>query len=263
MNESLKDELDPFRVIVGVLVNRGDSDVLLGVSTATGLRVDLRVSDAENATHKTRIRALAPRILAAYDALDDQARLNVARAALSNFPQPYHDTKDRAVAALAAAGWEMRGDDLVVVSPDVREMFFPSGSPWDAHVVLCAVFGEAKTDLTIIDAYADSTVFAMLASRPLAGLTVRILCARYARAVAAEARAFMAQYAGVKVEVREARDFHDRFVVIDEQACVHVGASIKDAGKTAFMVSRVEDPENLQAIRAALRTSWTAARQLL
>jgi len=36
-------------------------------------------------------------------------------------------------------------------------------------------------------------------------------------------------------EVRKAQDFHDRFIVLDENICVHVGASNKDAGKTAFM----------------------------
>ncbi len=263
MAGSSKNDLDPFRVIVGVLVNRGDSDLMVGVSTATGLRFDLTLSDEQAATHKTRVRALLPRICAAYDALDDQARLAAARVALANFAPAYWETKERVVAALAAAGWVMQGDELVVGSQDVREMFFPSGSPWDAHVVLRGVFAEAKESLTIVDAYDDGTVFQMLAARPLTGLTVRILCARYAPAVAAAARAFMGQHAGVTVEVRQAKDFHDRFIIIDEQACVHVGASIKDAGKTAFMVSRVEDPANVHAILEALRSSWAGATQLV
>jgi hypothetical protein len=258
-----KNDLDPFRVIVGVLVNRADSDLFVGVSTATGLRFDLRMSDEQAATHKTRIRALLPRILNAYDAMDDQARLTAARVALANFAPSYWETKDRAIAALSAAGWQLRGEDLVVSSPDVREMFFPKGSPWDAHVVLRDVLGEAKATLTVVDAYADGTLFQMLASRPLAGLTIRILCTKYATSVAAEARTFMAQHAGVAVKVREAKDFHDRFIIIDEEACVHVGASIKDAGKTAFMVSRVQDPDNLAAILATLGGSWRTAKQLL
>jgi hypothetical protein len=90
-------------------------------------------------------------------------------------------------------------------------------------------------------------------------LRVRILCSRYAPAVAAEAQLFVAQHSGAVIEVRQTKDFHDRFIVIDGQSCVHVGASIKDAGKTAFMISRVEDQQNRDNLLAAIDTSWNAA----
>jgi hypothetical protein len=263
MDQAAKNNLDPFRVIVGVLATRGDSDLLVSVVSATGLRVDLRLSEREDANHRTRIRALLPRIFAVYDELDDPARLAAANVALGNFSPAYPDTKARAVEALARAGWEVRGDALVVGSPDLREMFFPKGSPWDAHVALREIFKEAQTTLTIVDSYPNSIVFQMLLTRPLPGLTVRILCGAKGPAVAAEAKSFMSQNPGVTVEVRQGKDFHDRFIVIDEQSCVHVGASIKDAGKTAFMVSRVEDQEIRKAILTAIRTSWESALPLL
>ena len=75
-------------------------------------------------------------------------------------------------------------------------------------------------------------------------------------AVAAGARAFIEQHPGVTVEVRSTTDFHDRFIVLDRSVCVHVGASIKDAGKKAFMVSRIEDPSNREAMLRQLDESW-------
>jgi hypothetical protein len=258
-----KNDLDPFRVIMGVLATRGDSDLLVGVASATGLRVDLTMSEPESYSNKTRIRALLPRIFVAYDNLGDEARLAVANVALRNFGSAYHDTRDRAVEALALAGWEVRGQELVVGSPDLREMFFPKGSQWDGYVVLRGIFDEAQHCLTIIDSYTDRTVFQMLVTRQLSGLTVRILCGASGPSVAAEAKAFMAQHPGVTVAVRQGKDFHDRFIVIDDRSCVHIGASIKDAGKTAFMISRVEDDVNLHAILDAANTAWAAARQLL
>lgn len=263
MNPTTKSELDPFRVIIGVLATRQDSDLLVGVANAAGLRVDLVLSERDAGSHKTRIRAILPRILAAYDALGDEARLAAANVALRNFGPAYPDTRTRAVEALALAGWEVHGDALVVGSAPLREMFFPSGSQWDGHVVLRGVLGEAKRTLTIVDAYTDGTVFHMLAARSPVGLTVRLLCGRSGPAVAAEGQRFMQQHTGVTLEVRQSRDFHDRFVVIDDQSCVHVGASIKDAGNTAFMVSRVEDPDNLAALLAALAASWAAGTKLL
>lgn len=35
--------------------------------------------------------------------------------------------------------------------------------------------------------------------------------------------------------------FHDRFLIIDEATAFHIGASIKDAGKKCFGISRIED----------------------
>jgi hypothetical protein len=263
IDQVVRSNLDPFRVIVGVLATRGDSDLFAGVVSAAGVRVDLRMSEGEGESHKTRIRALLPRIFAAYDELDDQSRLAAANVALGNFGPAYPDTKARAIEALARAGWEVRGDALVVGSPDLREMFFPKGSPWDAHVVLRGTFSEAQTTLTIVDPYTDGTVFKMLAARPLSGLTVRILCGASGPSVAVEAKSFMTQYPGVTIEVRQGKDFHDRFIIIDDHSCIHVGASIKDAGKTACMISRVEDQGNLQAVLAAIRAAWGSARQLL
>ena len=142
-------------------------------------------------------------------------------------------------------------------------MFFPKGSPWDAHVAIRSVFNEAQRSIMIVDSYTDGTVFQMLVSRLLTGLRVCILCGTYGLAVAAEARTFMTQHSGVIVEVRQSRDFHDRFIIIDDQSCIHVGASIKDAGKTACMVSRVEDDKNRLAILNAILDSWSNATQLL
>lgn len=37
------------------------------------------------------------------------------------------------------------------------------------------------------------------------------------------------------------RSFHDRFLILDREAVYHVGASLKDAGKRCFAVTRLQD----------------------
>ncbi len=245
--------LDPFRALIGVLERRANSDVLRAAVNAAGLIFDSSLSANDAFSHTTRIRALVPRILNAYDALDQQDQLSVARTVLLS-------TNDEEIAAtLERLGWSIQNGDLVVKTPDVREVFFPKGSPWDAHVVLQALFAEARQSLTIIDAYADTTIFQMLSGRSVAGLTVHILCSKYAPALSAEAKRFVAQYGGVTVEIRQSRDFHDRFVMIDRETCVHIGASIKDAGRTACMIIRVEDDLTRSALLCALTTAWEEA----
>jgi hypothetical protein len=249
-------ELDPFRIILGVVES---SDTLTRVAHAAGLRFDLALTEREEGAHKTRIRAYLPRILAAYDAVDDEQQLTVARAAVGELMAIDRHAAARVSEALARVGWEIRDSDLAIRTPEVREVFFPKGSPWDAFVVLRDLFGTAKAELVIVDAYCDGTAFQMLAPRDVTGLRVRVLCLAYAAAVAAEAKRFTAQHPGVDIQVRQAKDFHDRFVVIDGTDCIHIGASIKDAGKTAFMVSRLEDDANRNVLLTSIEASWIGA----
>ena len=173
--------LDPFRALIGVLERRSNSDALRAAANAAGLVFDSSMSEKEAYSHTTRIRTLVPRILKAYDLLEERDQLSAARTVLVS-------THDAEIAAtLEKLGWSVQDGELVVKVADVREVFFPKGSPWDAHVVLRGLFAEATSDLTVVDAYADTTIFQMLSARPVAGLTVRILCSKYVRAIAAEA----------------------------------------------------------------------------
>jgi hypothetical protein len=92
----------------------------------------------------------------------------------------------------------------------------------------------------------------------MTGLLVQVLCSKSATEVAAAAKRFVAQYPGGSVEVRRSKDFHDRFVVLDDRACFHIGTSINHAGRTAFMVSKLEDETNRSALLAAVKEAWAA-----
>ena len=253
-----RNDRDPFRVIIGLI---NDSDVLTHAAYAAGLRFEGVLSEAEAYSHKTRVRALAPRILAAYDALDPDDQITAAQAAVCAL-RPSGFDMDTVANGLAMAGWELRDTGFVVRSPETREIFFPSGSPWDAFVVLRDLFAEAKKSIVIVDPYCNTTVFEMLAERPLDTLDIRILCSTNASGFAAGSKAFMAQYQGVTIQVRTTNDFHDRFIVLDGTTCVHVGASIKDAGKKACMVAKIEDPCNRDAILQQLDKSWEAGESI-
>ena len=52
---------------------------------------------------------------------------------------------------------------------------------------------------------------------------------------------FNAQYP--KLSVKTTTDFHDRFLIIDKVEVYHIGASIKDAGKKSFGITKIEDED--------------------
>ena len=255
---AINTELDPFRVILGVVAARHSSDVFLEIAHASGLRFDATLSGADAYSHSTRLRALIPRVISAYDELTEPTNQLGAANALIAAVRKREDLLNEIGDALRRVGWDISDEELVVSDPDIREMFFPKGSRWDAYVVLRNLFAEASKELVIVDGYCDNTVFELLAARGQRPLTVRILCCQSATSLAGEAKTFIAQFSGWTIHIRKARDFHDRFVVIDGTSCVHVGASINGAGKTAFMISRLEDPDNRDALLKQIESSWSA-----
>jgi hypothetical protein len=81
---AINTELDPFRVILGVVATRNNSDLFLDVAHASGLRFDPALSGGDAYSHTTRLRALIPRVISAYDELREPAnRLGAAIALLA------------------------------------------------------------------------------------------------------------------------------------------------------------------------------------
>ena len=57
---------------------------------------------------------------------------------------------------------------------------------------------------------------------------------------------FNQQYPVLSVDYTE--EFHDRFLIVDENLAYHIGASLKDAGKKCFAINRIEDRANIRDI---------------
>jgi len=67
-----------------------------------------------------------------------------------------------------------------------------------------------------------------------------------------EINAFESQYGKLKIGFTD--EFHDRFLILDNELLFHIGASIKDAGKKAFGISVISDKEYLKNILARVST---------
>src|SRR5258708_6551544 len=105
-----KTELDPFRVILGVVAGRGSSDFLVDVAHATGLRFDAALSGGAAYSHTTRLRALIPRVINAYDELAEPAAQMGAANALIAAVRKRTDVLSDVTDALRRVGWDIRDD---------------------------------------------------------------------------------------------------------------------------------------------------------
>ena len=141
----------------------------------------------------------------------------------------------------------------------IRELFFPDYSQHDAYVSIRAILSRATKQIEIVDPYIDQSILTVLSTFIEPGMSVRILTSKLPADFILEAGKWLIQYAGVHLEARTTKTFHDRFIVLDSDGCWHVGCSLKDAGNKAFMISELEDENNRTALLAQVATSWNGA----
>ena len=257
MNSS-KSVLDPWRILLSHLMALDSYDIP-GIIDRTGMVLDWSLTERENYSHKYRRDALRPRIITAYNSLppDDQLRVSHAIAAeLSKTGRTDEINND-----LKRIGWKIENNNLVPVGADVRELFFPKDTEHDAYVEIRKTFQEASTSIYVIDPYLDSSIFTVLKTIPLVSINVRLFTFKIPSDFALESRKFLLQYANYSIELRKTREFHDRFIIIDNLKCWHIGCSIKDAGKKAFMISVIEDDTNRNALMKQIEDTWINSQE--
>jgi len=95
----------------------------------------------------------------------------------------------------------------------------------------------AKKSITIIDNYIDDTVLNHLTKRNN-GVKVTIFTKTISKQLALDIKKFNAQYP--PIEIKEFKNSHDRFIIIDNKTVYHFGASLKDLGKKWFAFSKMD-----------------------
>jgi hypothetical protein len=70
---------------------------------------------------------------------------------------------------------------------------------------------------------------------------ILILTSKIPADFALEGMKFTQQHKSFALETKQTKDFHDRFIIIDDSACYLLGASIKDAGSKGFTIVPLHD----------------------
>jgi len=218
------------------------------------LTVDWTLAEKQDHSNATRWSAYRPRIDLAYDALsNDDDRLRVAFIVGRELAQRGLATEINA--GLGEIGWQLRDNRLVPVVGEVRELFFPEHKQHDAYVEIRSILQKATTSITVVDPYVDDSILVLLSTAINTATLVSLFTAKFPADFVLEARKWISQHA-VRLEIRTGKEFHDRFIVLDGVLCWHIGCSIKDAGKKAFMLSQVEDVENRKTLIEQIQRAW-------
>ena len=125
-----------------------------------------------------------------------------------------------------------------------QKIFF-NGQIYDAFELLISLIRKASKKIVLIDGYVDIGTLNILAKKN-EGVDVTIYTFSNTRLSQMDIATFNAQYPDLKVKYMTA--FHDRFLILDDAIGYHIGASIKDAGKKCFAITRIQDEQTIQAI---------------
>ena len=127
--------------------------------------------------------------------------------------------------------------------PPVRGVFY-NGQVFDAHVFAAKFILSAKKSILLIDSWVDVVTLELLAKKAK-GVTVEIVTSRRGNKISASDTAkFNAQHGGLTITV--SKNFHDRFLVIDDKTLYLVGASLKDLGWKCFAFTKLDSAEILR-----------------
>jgi hypothetical protein len=128
-----------------------------------------------------------------------------------------------------------------------KQGIFYNGQIFDAYHFASDLIRSANQFIILIDNYIDETTLALLSKRKDT-VTIILYAQILNEVMKKDIQKWKEQFG--KIEFRTHKNNHDRFLIIDNQALYHLGASLKDLGRKLFAFSRMD--QELERLRAVL-----------
>ena len=127
--------------------------------------------------------------------------------------------------------------DYIATTKEVKQKIFFNGQIYDAFSLMVEIVEKAREELILIDNYVDVNTLNIL-SKKRKEVDVLIVTSGKGNLTEKDIAKFNSQYSKLMVKIN--KDFHDRFIIIDRKEVYHIGASIKDAGKKSFGITKLD-----------------------
>ena len=117
-----------------------------------------------------------------------------------------------------------------------NEYLYLSGQVYDAYSKVLDIFKESKSELIIVDGYADKSLLDIIKE-----LKVKVIIITKKDNLLSKnlIDKYNEQYSNLKVIYDNT--FHDRYFIIDRKDIYHCGASINKLGYRTFSINKIED----------------------
>lgn len=127
-------------------------------------------------------------------------------------------------------------DMLIKTALPPQEGIFYEGQIYDAWDFVSKIIKSAKKSLILIDNYVDESVLTLFTKRNK-GVNATIYTKKISHQLAVDLQKHNLQYE--QIACFEFTKSHDRFLIIDNEIVYHIGASLKDLGKSWFAFSKL------------------------
>ena len=124
-----------------------------------------------------------------------------------------------------------------------KQGIFYDGEIFDAYIFINDLIKTALSEIILIDNYIDETIFTFFSKYP--NIKIKIYTQNISKQLKLDFEKYSKQYKNI--ELKEFKNSHDRFLIIDKKETYHLGASLKDLGKKWFAFSKFEI-ENLKIL---------------
>ena len=117
-----------------------------------------------------------------------------------------------------------------------KQAIFSAGQFYDAYEYISSIIRKANSSIVLIDPYCDAKAFTFLKNKK-ESVKLTICSSHLSKLEKEEIEKFESQYE--KINIKQLDDNHDRFLIIDNEECYQLGASLNYAGKKMFDIIKI------------------------
>ena len=112
---------------------------------------------------------------------------------------------------------------------------FYNGQIFDAYVFISDLIRIANESIVLIDNYVDDTTLTLFSKNQ--NIKIQIFTSTISKQLQLDINKYNQQYNNLEVKIT--KNFHDRFIILDDCDVYHIGASLKDLGNKIFAFSKI------------------------
>ena len=118
---------------------------------------------------------------------------------------------------------------------ELKQGIFYNGQIFDAYIFISDIIKQSKKSIILIDNYIDDTTLTLFSKNQ--DINISIYTKTISKQLKLDIQKYNKQYKNLSVKIT--KNFHDRFIIIDNEKVFHIGSSLKDLGNKTFAFTNI------------------------
>ena len=118
---------------------------------------------------------------------------------------------------------------------ELKQGIFYNGQIFDSYIFISDIIKQSKKSIILIDNYIDDTTLTLFSKNQ--DINISIYTKTIFKQLKLDIQKYNKQYKNLSVKIT--KNFHDRFMIIDNEKVFHIGSSLKDLGNKTFAFTQI------------------------